>query len=1472
GYGVDKVFGGEGDDIITNAGTDIGEADFLHGNEGNDVIHGGSGLSLLFGNQGNDFIVTGPDGKEAFAGTGDDFVLGGTGGDVLLGNEGNDWLEGGDRFDTLAGENSELFFNSSIIGHDVLLGGGGDTDYDGESGDDIMSQNSEGIQRSNGMAGFDWGIHKGDSQAANSDLGIPIFETQEAFILRDRFDLVEGLSGWNKNDTLTGRSVAVNTRAEAEGTAAIPNDGSALDTYSNALLETNVDLITGLRALVAHVTRTNQTGRDGVVESVVLETADASDILLGGGGSDVIKGLAGNDVIDGDKWLNVRIAIHTNKDGTGPVIGTADGMSGKVYAPEDYVNGEIRAGAVALYNGKGLDALMFSRTLNPGQLNIVREIVDGNKAGDVDTAVYTDVVANYTFGTNSDGSIFVDHTGFVETQGADGGGEDEAAPKPLSDGRDTVRGIEKLQFTGSVLNVIEGTAAGETLNGTAQHDLIVGKAGNDTLNGLGGNDILIGGTGNDALNGGAGNDIYAFGLADGQDTITDTSGTDSVQILAGGADLSGLTFERVATVGTNADDLRITFGTSRIDVLSHYSATAASQTPGSGAVETISFSGGANIHGYAVGTDPYNINASRSLDLNGTDQNDVLVAATQTGTLETRLNGGAGDDLLFGAGGTDLLDGGVGDDLLVGGAGNDSLSGGLGADVMVGGTGNDTYVVDDAGDVVVEAANSGTDSVQTTLAAYTLTANVENLTYTGAAAFTGTGNELNNTITGGTGNDTLSGGLGNDTLDGGAGADSMSGGEGNDTYIVDNAGDTVTEVAGTVGGTDTVRSSISFTLGANVENLTLTGNAAINGTGNEVANVITGNGGANQLFGGGGNDTIDGGDGSDLIDGGTGNDILSGGTGNDTDTIIGGAGNDSIDVGNGNDIIRYTEAGFGNDVINSFDSVGGNIASQDLIDLSALGITAANFASRVTIADIEDGTIDDTLITVYDAAGITGGAVLGTIRLEEVEATGVNGVTSADFILATTPANTINGTNAGQVLNGTANADTINGLGGNDTLNGLGGNDVINGGEGTDTLNGGDGNDSLVGGTGSDNGAYADNFNSSVTNSTGSVAWTTTWSESGDSGGATAGQIRIDANGSNALQFIGGTGTGFDGAQLQRTVDLSGVTAATLTYSVQEAGLDTGADNDTVAVWFSRDGIDFVQVDLINSATNTANRSIDLTQFGTGPMTENAAIRFVASSLEAQDTVTIDNLAINVTKPGLNVGVDTINGDNGDDTIIWNANASGATDGRDVVNGGTEGTAGDTFVINGNASAETYGIYTRAAATAAGITGLNANTEIVVTRNGSGNAAIIAELTEIEEIRLNGFDPAGTSGGAGNDTFQIFGDFSTTSLRLNTITIDGDGGDDTVDISALTSAHRIVFRSNGGNDTIVGTIRPQDVIELPEGATPEDYVITTTAGVTTMKKDGHTITFTCEDDRLPNFGHGDDDDHPEDDAGTDPGT
>jgi len=539
GYGVDHIHGGSGDDIITNAGTDIGAMDFLHGEEGNDVIHGGSGLSLVFGNEGNDFLIAGPDGKTVMGGIDNDFILGGDGMDFLLGEAGDDWLEGGGRFDTLAGENSELMFNSTIVGNDVLNGQNGDTDYDAEAGDDILFQ-GVGIQRSNGMSGFDWAIHKDDPVAANSDLGIPIFANQEAFILRDRFDLVEGLSGWQFDDVLTGRVVPVNTRVEATGTAAIPGPDSPLYSYSNALLERNVALIDGLDALVAHRQRYVEIGNDGVAETIVLETADASDILLGGGGSDRIKGLAGADVIDGDKWLNVRIRIVVDGE-----TYSADGMTKNVYLESDVVKGAVRAGATAQFGGRSLDALMLAGVLNPGQLSIVREIVDGNVAGDIDTAVYTGIREHYGFGVNTDGSLYVDHAP-PATDETDPLAEniEGLTERPVLDGRDTVRNIERLDFTDLTMNVISGTAANETLNGDVAgtgltHDVLMGFAGNDTLNGFSGNDVLIGGAGNDTLRGGDGDDIYVFGLNDGTDRIEDTSGNDRISVATNGEAESG---------------------------------------------------------------------------------------------------------------------------------------------------------------------------------------------------------------------------------------------------------------------------------------------------------------------------------------------------------------------------------------------------------------------------------------------------------------------------------------------------------------------------------------------------------------------------------------------------------------------------------------------------------------------------------------------------------------------------------------------------------------------------------------------------------------------------------------------------------------------------------------------------------------------------------------------------------------------
>jgi len=214
--------------------------------------------------------------------------------------------------------------------------------------------------------------------------------------------------------------------------------------------------------------------------------------------------------------------------------------------------------------------------------------------------------------------------------------------------------------------------------------------------------------------------------------------------------------------------------------------------------------------------------------INGTPNSDSLSATAYPET----INGLAGNDNIYGGAGNDILNGNDGDDILDGGPGTDQVTGGLG---------NDIYQVDNTGDIVTELPNQGIDEVYSTVT-YTLPANVENLylQQSSTESLNGTGNDLPNLITGGQ--------FAN-VLNGGSGADSLYGGQGDDTYEVDNPGDIVGEVS--YYGRDLVNSSITYTLPADVENLTLTGTAAINGTGNNLGNTIVGNSANNTLTGGG---------------------------------------------------------------------------------------------------------------------------------------------------------------------------------------------------------------------------------------------------------------------------------------------------------------------------------------------------------------------------------------------------------------------------------------------------------------------------------------------------------------------------------------------------------------------------------------------------------------------------------------------
>ena len=220
------------------------------------------------------------------------------------------------------------------------------------------------------------------------------------------------------------------------------------------------------------------------------------------------------------------------------------------------------------------------------------------------------------------------------------------------------------------------------------------------------------------------------------------------------------------------------------------------------------------------------------------------------------------------------------------------------------------------------------------------------------------GEDGNDSLNGGDGNDTILGGDGIDTLDGGTGNNTLIGGTGNDTYIVNSLTNSITEAANN--GIDTVKSSISWTLGPYLNNLILTGTGASNGTGNSLNNIITGNAANNGLFGGNGNDTLDGGGGNDTLDGGNGSDILNGSDGNDTllgvngnDTLNGGSGNDFLDGGDGNDTLN---GGTGNDTLN------GGIGNDILIGSSSSTVGEIDILAGGQGIDrfvIEDGAYDD---------------------------------------------------------------------------------------------------------------------------------------------------------------------------------------------------------------------------------------------------------------------------------------------------------------------------------------------------------------------------------------------------------------------------------------------------------------------------------------------------------------------------------
>ncbi|TLD44085.1 MAG: Serralysin C [Accumulibacter sp.] len=620
------------------------------------------------------------------------------------------------------------------------------------------------------------------------------------------------------------------------------------------------------------------------------------------------------------------------------------------------------------------------------------------------------------------------------------------------------------------------TFAGQTLTGDDSGSQLTGTPGNDELYGLGGADTLSGGAGSDHLDGGAGTDLMYGGAGNDSYVVDNAGDVVSESSATGGSDrvYSSASF----VLGNHLEELLLT-------------GEAATNATGNALGNRLSGNGGNNVlDGQAgidtcsggAGDDTYVLDAAAELAnvSEGADEgNDSLrivysssapQAISLTGALAHFENvelRGNGPFSVVGNGAANLLRGNAQGNRLEGAAGNDTLDGQGGADQLVGGEGDDVYLVDHIGDVVTEAANAGTDSVRVAIntngASFVLGADVDNASVVGSFANNLIGNDLANVLIGNA--------LAN-RLDGGAGIDTLSGGGGGDTYVVDHAADTIIETSTLTSEIDAVISSVSWTLAAKLENLSLLGSTDLVASGNELNNVLTGNSGANRLDGGAG-----------------------------ADTMFGGAGNDTYVVDNAADMVFETasassrvDAGGSDTVESSVSWTLGNFVENLLLggegNLSGTGNALANTLRGNTGSNVLDGKTGIDVLAGGDGSDIYLITAASDHPAAEIADSGTSGIDEVRFA-ATAGTLTlfaddsgiervVIGSGVGEVANGSGsgalnvdaslvgNALSIVGNAGANVLTGTDYGDHIDGGAGADRLIGGGGSDTLIGGAGND--------------------------------------------------------------------------------------------------------------------------------------------------------------------------------------------------------------------------------------------------------------------------------------------------------------------------------------------------------------------------------------------------------------------
>ena len=1341
GAGNDQLRGGSGDDIITDSGGD----DNIQGGDGNDFIHGGNGVNLVIGGFGNDFIVTGEDASDAIGGAGNDFILGTKANEQDMGNEGDDWMEAG-TFDGAPGDNFDPLGNDPVIGNDVYIGRGENDKFNGEGGDDIMVGSPGFGDRYIGGSGFDWATFKDDAFGVTLDMTDRFFDQPpqpgSGASVMVRFDIVEGLSGSSHGDVLRG---------DNEDAASLRTAGA-----TGSLL-TNIALIDGLADLLAGTTTTI----DGVT------FFDGGNIILGGDGGDIIEGRGGNDLIDGDAWLNVRIEV----------TGTIDPATGAPYSFDSM---------------EPMIPHMLSGEWNPGQLRIVREILYAT-GPDFDTAEFSgafldlgadgvlgggDDVQQYTIADNGDGTFTV--TDLVGT-----------------DGVDTLKHIERLQFTDQAIVLVPGLNAepeGQLAiigTPTEGQPLTVSIAGVTDADNPGG--VITG-----AVSYYWQVDLDGVGVFE---DLTTFQGGEAARVL-------GLTFTptedevgailRVRAVYKDANGvLEEVFSAPTAPVINVNNAptglpTISDTTPTQGSLLTASAAGISDLDGLTAAV--FQFQWQQSDELSPTGFSDIFAA---TGSSFTPTQDQVG--LLLRVVVTYLDDNGALETVqsvptqVVANV-NDAPEG---VPVISDTSPTEGSLLTALTDSITDVDGVGTFSFQwqqSDLGGGVTFANIPGAT---SETFTPTQGQVNRQL----------------------------------QLVV-----TYTDAQGTI---ETLVSTPTGVTG----DLFVGTNAADNPTLTAGDDIASGGGGNDILNGLGGNDILNGGAGIDAIDGGAGNDIITGGIG--TDNLIGGDDDDIFNYTFG-DGVDFLNGGTGIDTQNIFGTAGADTLDvvlngtaltsfegstltgieaviADLIDgtdtLSYAGTaaassvsvnleagTASGFQSIAGIENVTGGTGNDSLTGNALANILAGGAGndvlnggLGNDTLSGGAGTDTASYAgeTADMVVTLTGAtgNTRRGTSAliedtlpsiesviGGLGNDTittnGNANTIDGGAGNDTISSGGGNDVVSGGVGNDIIIGGDGNDTLSGDAGEDTfrftiGQEIDTVDGGVGTDTLAILGT-----------AAANTLDVIYTGPAITQFEGGSVTNVEAV----TADMLGGNDR-LSYTGTTVGVDVNLALNAASGFTSIAGIENVTGGS-GADTLTGNALVNNLAGGAGNDTLDGGLGNDTLDGGLGDDTFIANLGDTITEANGVAG--------GIDTVLSLSNTFTITD-ADVENLTFFG-AGD-FIGTGNASSNV-------------ITGLAGNDNL---SGGGGADTLVGGLGSDtlnggagDDRLIGGIGDDVLTGGTGNDMFAFGPADGATDFDLITAGFDAAGGLGAQDFLDLTAYgfDAAEFASNVsitdlGNDTLV---------------------------------------------------------------------